>query len=50
MSLSDYLKSELEQIVQKLPASELRYRLAALEPARVKEAPAAAVRKERDRR
>jgi len=50
MSLSDYLKSELEHLVEKLPASELRYRLAALEPARVKEAPAAAVRRERDRR
>ena len=50
MSLSDYLKGELEQIVQKLPASELRYRLAALEPARVREAPATAVRRERDRR
>ena len=50
MSLSDYLKSELEHIVERLPAAELRYRLAALEPARVREAPAAAVRKERDRR
>ena len=50
MSLSDYLKSELEHLVQKLPAAELRYRLAALEPARVKEPPATAVRKERDRR
>jgi len=50
MSLSDYLKSELEHIVERLPVAELRYRLAALEPARVREAPAAAVRKERDRR
>ena len=50
MSLSDYLKSELEHIVERLTATELRYRLAALEPARVREAPAAAVRKERDRR
>jgi plasmid stability protein len=50
MSLSDYLKSELQQIAQKIPPTELKYRLASLEPVRVREAPATAVRKERDRR
>ncbi len=50
MSLSDYLKGELERLAEKLPPTELKYRLSALEPVRVREAPATAVRKERDRR
>jgi plasmid stability protein len=50
MSLSDYLRTELELVAERLPVSELRYRLAALEPAAVKEPPAKAVRQERDRR
>jgi plasmid stability protein len=50
MSLSDYLRAELEHIVERPPVSELRYRLAALEPASVREPPAKAVRRERDAR
>jgi antitoxin FitA len=50
MSLSDYLRLELERIVDRAPVSELRYRLAKLSPAAVKESPADAVRRERDRR
>jgi hypothetical protein len=50
MSLSDYLRSELEQIAERLTYAELRERLAALEPTRVRESPAQAVRRERDNR
>ena len=50
MSLSDYLRLELEQLAERTPVSELRYRLAKLAPAAVKEPPAEAVRRERDRR
>jgi plasmid stability protein len=50
MSLSDYLRTELELIAERLPVAELRYRLAELTPAVVKEEPAKAVRYERDRR
>jgi plasmid stability protein len=49
MTLSDYLRAELEQSVDRLPASELRHRLALLEPVAVGESPATAVRRERDR-
>jgi plasmid stability protein len=50
MSLSDYLRGELELAAERLTPAELRERLAALEPARVRERPAAAVRAERDAR
>ena len=50
MSLSDYLRVELERTSQQLTYSELRGQLAALGPARVRESPARAVRRERDAR
>jgi len=50
MTLSDYLRTELEQIAGRLPVAELRHRLAALEPVVVRESPAKALRDERDRR
>jgi antitoxin FitA len=50
MSLSDYLKSELEGFASRLTAAELNERLAALGPMRVREAPADAVRAERESR
>ena len=48
MSLSDYLRRELETAAARLTHIELRERLAALEPVRVRERPADAVRAERD--
>lgn len=48
MSLSDYLKRELEGIADRLTAAELQERLTALGPMRVREAPADAVRAERE--
>jgi plasmid stability protein len=50
MTLSDYLRSELEQSIDRLPTSELRPRLARLEPVGVREPPRSAVRRERDSR
>jgi plasmid stability protein len=50
MTLSDYLRTELERVATQLSAEELRDRLAGLEPVVVSEAPAAAVRAERDAR
>jgi plasmid stability protein len=50
MTLSDYLRTELELSMDRLPASELRHRLALLEPVAVREPPAGAVRRERDSR
>ena len=50
MTLSDYLRTELERAVERLPANELRLRLASLEPVAVRESPAKALRLERDRR
>jgi plasmid stability protein len=50
MSLSDYLRAELDQIVSRVTYDELRDRLAALEPVAVRERPAVSVRRERDRR
>lgn len=50
MTLSDYLRAELERSVERMPASELRERLAALKPVAVRESPAKALREERDRR
>jgi antitoxin FitA len=48
MSLSDYLRRELEAAADRLTPAELRERLAMLEPVRVRERPSAAVRAERD--
>ena len=50
MTLSDFLRQELERSAERLTAAELRERLAALPPATVRETPAAAVRRERDSR
>ena len=50
MSLSDYLRAELEAAAERLTPTELRERLATLEPAKVRERPAAAIRAERDAR
>lgn len=49
MTLSDYLRAELARSAERLTADEVRERLAALEPATVREPPARAVRRERDR-
>ena len=49
MTLSDYLRTELARGAAQLTPDELRDRLAALEPLTVREAPAQAVRRERDR-
>jgi plasmid stability protein len=49
MSLSDYLRTELEASASRLTPAELRERLSTLEPVHVRERPAAAVRAERDR-
>lgn len=50
MTLSDYLKAQLEIISDRLTPSEIADQLAHLEPARVAERPAAALRAERERR
>jgi plasmid stability protein len=50
MTLSDYLRMELERVGEQLTPGEVRQRLAALTPARIREAPADAVRAERDAR
>lgn len=50
MSLSDYLLAELRRGLERPPLSELRERLACRQPVDVCEAPAKAVRAERDRR
>jgi len=50
MSLSDYLRLELEAAADRLTPAELRERLSMLEPVRVRERPSAAVRAERDSR
>jgi hypothetical protein len=49
MTLSDYLRRELEASAERLTVGELRERLAASEPTVVRERPAA-VRAERDAR
>jgi plasmid stability protein len=49
MTLSDYLRAELARAAQRLTTDEVRERLAGLEPAAVREPPARAVRRERDR-
>jgi plasmid stability protein len=50
MTLSDYLRLELERVAEQLTHEELRARLAQLEPVRPRESPAAALRAERDAR
>lgn len=50
MTLSDYLRRELERVAEQFTAAEIRERLAALENVRLRESPVAAVRKERDAR
>lgn len=50
MTLSDYIKAELERSTQRLTAEEIRDRLAELEPVTAGESSARAVRRERDSR
>jgi plasmid stability protein len=50
MSLSDYLRLELEAVAARLTPAELRERLASLETVEVRVRPSAAVRAERDSR
>lgn len=50
MSLSEYLLAELRRSLERPTRSELLERLVTAKPERVKPAPAAAVRAERDRR
>lgn len=50
MSLSDYLRQELERVAEQLSPEELVARLNALEPVVVRESAAEAVRAERDAR
>lgn len=50
MSLSDYLRHQLEAAAERPTPSELRERLAVLPPVRVRERPSAAVRAERESR
>ncbi|HEY8175942.1 MAG TPA: hypothetical protein VIF32_09635 [Gemmatimonadaceae bacterium] len=48
MSLSDYLRQELERSAERLTVAEVRSQLAALEPIRLKESPAKIIRRARD--
>ena len=50
MSLSDYLIREVRKIAERPTLEEIRTRLAALPPTRLKTSPTKAVREERDRR
>lgn len=50
MSLSDYLRRELEAAAARFTPDEVRERLAALEPVRVRVRPAAVIRAMRDAR
>ena len=50
MTLSDYLRQELEMAADRLTPGELRARLATMSPTVVRERPADAVRRERDAR
>jgi len=50
MSLSDYLRHELESAAERLTPAELRERLASAEPVKLRVPPSAAVRAERDAR
>lgn len=49
MSLSDYLRLELEQSLKRLTMDELREKLDALEPVSVSESSVQALRRERGR-
>ena len=48
MSLSDYLREELERSAERLTVAEVRSQLAALEPVHLKESPAKVIRRQRD--
>jgi plasmid stability protein len=48
MSLSDYLRQELERSAEHLTVAEVRSQLAALEPVRLKESSAKVIRRARD--
>jgi plasmid stability protein len=50
MSLSDFLRRDLETAAERLTSAELEARLNALPPVSPREAPAAAARAERDSR
>src|SRR6185503_5748202 len=50
MSLSDYLRKELEGLANRLTTAEVQDRLSGLGPMRVREAPADAIRAERESR
>ena len=50
MTLSDYLREELERSTERLSLEELRERLASLEPLSLRESPALALRRERGAR
>ncbi len=50
MTLSDYLRQELERSLEQLTVAELRERLATLSRIEPTEKPATAVRRERDSR
>ena len=50
MTLSDYLRVELELVSEQLTPGEVREGLSRLGPLQVRESPAAAVRAERDAR
>lgn len=50
MSLSDFLRREVESIAERPTLSELRERLASRPPVRLRVSPARAVRAERERR
>ena len=48
MSLSDYLRQELERSAERLTVAEVRSQLAALEPIHLKESSAKVIRRARD--
>ncbi len=50
MSLSDYLLCEVRKIAERPTLDEIKARLAAMGPARLKTSPTAIIRAERDRR
>jgi plasmid stability protein len=50
LSLSDYLVSEVRKIAERPTLDEIKARLAAMGPGRLKTSPTAIIREERDRR
>jgi antitoxin FitA len=50
MSLSDYLVREVRKVAERPSVEEIRARLTALAPVRLKTSPTEALREERDRR